>query len=62
MGRRKGSRDDIFELVEIRGGGGRSAAVECLGPPRVDFQETHRIAYLAPEMPNFAPKKKFQTL
>ena len=59
MVRRRGFiQDNIFVLTEIMRS--RSAAVGCLGIPKVDFSETHRIAYLAPEMPNFAPKKFFR--
>ena len=38
---------------------GRSAAVGYLGPPEVDFSETHRYTYLALEMPFFALKNIF---
>ena len=42
--------------------GGRSAAVGYLGPPEVDFSESHQIAYLASEMPVFASKKFFDPM
>ena len=61
MGRRKVSLpDNIFELAEITGG--RSTTVRRLKLPKVDFSETHQIAYLAPEMPIFAPRKNFYPL
>ena len=41
---------------------GRSAAVGYLGPPEVDFSETHRYTYLALEMPFFRTEKYFRTL
>ena len=39
---------------------GNQSACHGLGPPKVDFLETHKIAYLAQEMPNFALKYFFR--